>query len=135
MAPNRNRQPAPRGKANPKQAKKAPATKAKSAPAPKAQPKKRKVQEENTPGSVLLRLALLLCTGLIVVGLLFASINGGSQYVGLPEQDTKTTPTPPMATVDPMQNVEGSDMTPIPPSASPEATSEGGETAEQAPTP
>lgn len=131
MASNRTRQPAPRSKANPKQVKKAPAAK----PAP--QPRKRKAQEEPAPGSVLMRLALMLCTGLIVVGLLFASVNGGSQYVGLPEQDTKTTPTPPVETADPMVNVEGSDITPIPPSASPEGTvtDEGESSVEEAPIP
>lgn len=129
MASNKNRQPAPRGKANPNRTKKAPAAK----PAP--QPKKRKVQEEAAPGSILMRMSLLLCTGLVVVGLLFASVNGGSQYVGLPEEDnTKATPTPPVATVDPMQNVEGSELTPIPPSASPEGGTEGSTTTEQ-PTP
>ena len=124
MAPNRNRQPAPRGRANPNQSKKS---------APKAQPRKRREPVETAPGSVMLRLALLLCTGLIVVGLLFASVNGGSQYVGFPEQDdSKTTPTPPVATVDPALNVQGSDITPIPPSATPDSgTTEDGGTTEQ----
>ena len=129
MAPNRNRQPAPRGKTNPNRTK-APAAKQ---PAPKAQPKKRREPVETAPGSVMVRLALLLCTGLIVIGLLFASVNGGSQYVGLPEEDnTKSTPTPPMATIDPALNVQGSDITPIPPSASPDSgTTEDGGTTEQ----
>ncbi len=124
MAPNRNRKPAP------KQAKKA--------PAPKAQPKKHKQQEEATPGGVLWRMGLLLCTGLVVFSLLFSSVVGGSQYTGLPEEDTKTTPTPPVEEViDPNVNVEGSDMTPIPPSATPEGdtTTVDGTTVEQTPTP
>ena len=127
MAPNRNRQPAPRGKTNPNQSKKS---------APKAQPKKRREPAETAPGSVMVRLALLLCTGLIVIGLLFASVNGGSQYVGLPEEDnTKATPTPPMATIDPALNVQGSDITPIPPSASPEGDTATTESTEETPTP
>lgn len=124
MATKNNRKPTP------KQGKKA--------PAPKAQPKKRREQEESTPGGVMWRMGLLLCTGLVIMSLLFASINGGSQYVGITEKDdTKATPTPPVETVDPMQNVEGSDMTPIPPSASPEGdtTVEDSGTAEQSPTP
>ena len=116
MAPKNTRKPAP------KQAKKAPA------------PKKRKEREEVSAGSVLWRMGLLLCTGLVIFSLLFASVVGGSQYVGLPEENTKATPTPPVETVDPMQNVEGSDMTPIPPSASPESGTEGSTTTEQ-PTP
>lgn len=127
MAPNRNRQPAPRGRANPNQSKKS---------APKAQPRKRREPVETAPGSVMLRLALLLCTGLIVIGLLFASVNGGSQYVGLPEEDnTKATPTPPVATIDPALNVQGSDITPIPPSASPEGDTATTESTEETPTP
>ena len=121
MAPKNTRKPAP------KQAKKAPAP----------QPKKRKAQEESNPGSIMWRMGLLLCTGLIVFSLLFASVNGGSKYVGLTEQE-KTTPTPPVETeviIDPSLNVEGSDMTPIPPSASPEAGIEGGTTETEAPTP
>ena len=121
MAPKNNRKSAP------KQAKKAPAP----------QPKKRKAQEEHAPGSVLLRLALLLCTGLIVFALLFASVNGGSKYVGLPEKE-KATPTPPVETqaiIDPGLNVEGSDMTPIPPSASPEGDTATTESTEETPTP
>ncbi len=122
MAPNKNRQPARSGKASPKQSKKAPAP----------QPKRSRVKEESAPGSIMMRMGLLLCTGLVVVGLLFASVNGGSQYVGLPEEDTKATPTPPAATVDPLLNVEGSDITPIPPSASPEGGgTENGGTTEQ----
>ena len=127
MAPNRNRQPARKGGA-PKQTKKA--------PAPKAQPQNRKAQNESTPGSIMWRMGLLLCTGLVVFSLLFASVNGGSKYVGLVEQE-KATPTPPAQTeviIDPSLNVEGSDLTPIPPSASPEATPAEGETAET-PTP
>ena len=125
MAPNRNRQPAARGKAKPTQTK-------------KAAPKKRAVEKEApTPGSIMWRMGLLLCTGLIVFSLLFASVNGGSKYVGLTEQE-KTTPTPPVETeviIDPSLNVEGSDMTPIPPSASPDAGIEGGTTETEAPTP
>ena len=110
----------------------------KESPAPKAQPKKRKEQEEVSAGSVLWRMGLLLCTGLVVIGLLFSSVVGGSEYVGLEDQDkAKATPTPPVETIDPGLNVQGSDMTPIPPSASPEgdATTEDGTTTEQSPTP
>ena len=118
MAPKQNRKPAPKSQ-------------------PKPRPKKRKEQEEASAGSVMWRMGMLLCTGLVVVGLLFASVNGGSQYVGLEQDKTKATPTPPVETVDPMQNVEGSDITPIPPSATPEdgATTEGGTGTEQSPTP
>ena len=63
----------------------------------------------------MLKLALILCTGLIIFALLFASVTGGSKYVGLPEEDTKATPTPPMAVIDPTLNVSGSDITPPPP--------------------
>ena len=124
MAPKNTRKPAPK--------------QAKRAPAPKAQPKKRKEQEKVSAGSVLWRMGLLLCTGLVVIGLLFSSIVGGSEYVGLEDQDkAKATPTPPVETVDPNTNVQGSDMTPIPPSASPEgdSTTEDGTTTEQSPTP
>ena len=124
MASNRNRQPAARGKANPKQTKKA----------PPPRPKKRRVQEEASPSSILQRMGLLLCTGLAVFSLLFASVNGGSQYVGLEQEDTKAIPTPPVETIDPGLNVQGSDMTPIPPSASPEGGTEDSTTTEQ-PTP
>ncbi|MBQ5671836.1 MAG: hypothetical protein IIV43_05725 [Oscillospiraceae bacterium] len=123
MAPKNTRKPAPK--------------QAQRAPAPKAQPKRHREREEPAPGSVFMRLALLLCTGLVVVGLLFSSVVGGSEYVGLPEEDTtKATPTPPMETIDPNLNVQGSDMTPIPPSATPEAgaTTEDSTTTEQ-PTP
>ena len=126
MASKQNRQPAPRGKGNPNRTKKAPAP----------QPQKRREKEDTTPGGIMWRMGLLLCTGLVVVGLLFASVNGGSEYVGLTEKDTtKATPTPPVETVDPNVNVEGSDMTPIPPSASPEGGTEDGGSAEQSPTP
>ena len=95
-------------------------------PAPKAQPRpvqrKRTEQAEAAPGDVLWRLALLLCTGLTVIALLFASVNGGSVYTGATDTDksTKTTPTPPVETMDPSLNITGSDQTPIPPSPSPE---------------
>ena len=124
MAPKNTRKPAPK--------------QAKRAPAPKAKPKKRKEQEEVSAGSVLWRMGLLLCTGLVVIGLLFSSVVGGSEYVGLEDQDkAKATPTPPVESIDPGLNVQGSDMTPIPPSASPEgdATTEDGTTTEQSPTP
>ena len=121
MAPKNTRKPAPK--------------RAQKAPAPKAQPKKRKEQEDVSAGSVLWRMGLLLCTGLVIFSLLFASIVGGSEYVGLPEEDTtKATPTPPVETIDPGLNVQGSDMTPIPPSASPEGGTEDSTNTEQ-PTP
>ena len=122
MAPKNTRKPAPK--------------QAKRAPAPKAQPKKRKEQEEVSAGSVLWRMGLLLCTGLVVIGLLFSGIVGGSEYVGLEDQDkAKATPTPPVETIDPGLNVQGSDMTPIPPSASPEGDTATTESTEETPTP
>ena len=124
MASNRNRQPAARSKTKPN-------------PPKKAAPKKRAPEKEApTPGSIMWRMGILLCTGLVVVGLLFSSIVGGSQYVGLTEQETtKATPTPPTEMTDPTLNIEGSELTPIPPSASPEGgTTEEGTTTEQ-PTP
>lgn len=122
MAPKNTRKPAPK--------------QAKRAPAPKAQPKKRKEQEEVSAGSVLWRMGLLLCTGLVVIGLLFSSVVGGSEYVGLEDQDkAKATPTPPVETIDPGLNVQGSDMTPIPPSASPEGDTATTESTEETPTP
>lgn len=91
-------------------------------------PKQRELPE-STPGEVLWKLALILCTGMVIAALLFASINGGSQYVGLPEQDTNATPTPPIVSVDPALNVTGSDQTPIPPSPTPEGDAATGDTA------
>lgn len=94
---------------------------------------------ESTPGEMMWKMALILCTGLVIFSLLFASINGGSMYVGLTDsdKDTETTPTPPMATIDPNLDVQGSDMTPIPPSAAPEgdAAVQDGADNGQAPTP
>ena len=122
MAPKNTRKPAPK--------------QAKRAPSPKAQPKKRKEQEEVSAGSVLWRMGLLLCTGLVVIGLLFSSVVGGSEYVGLEDQDkAMATPTPPVETIDPGLNVQGSDMTPIPPSASPEGDTATTESTEETPTP
>ena len=98
-----------------KQSNRAPARK-QGAPkntAPKT--KKAVSREEATPGSVLWKLALILCTGLIIFALLFASVTGGSKYVGLTEEDTTSTPTPPVAVIDPALNVSGSDITPPPP--------------------
>ena len=97
-----------------KQSNRAPARKQGS---PNTAPKTKKAapREEATPGSVLWKLALILCTGLIIFALLFASVTGGSKYVGLPEEDTNTTPTPPVAVIDPALNVSGSDITPPPP--------------------
>ena len=96
-------------------------------PASKAQtkprPKQRQEKEEASPAELLWRMSLLLCTGLVVVALLFSSIIGGSEYVGVEEQDqAKATPTPPVETADPNVNVQGSDITPVPPSASPEVS-------------
>ena len=99
-----------------KQSNRAPARKQgspKNNPAPKT--KKVPVREDPAPGSVLLKLALILCTALVVFSLMFASVNGGSKYVGLPEEDTKTTPTPPVTVIDPALNVSGSEITPPPP--------------------
>lgn len=91
---------------------------------------KEAVQEAATPGNILWRLSLILCVGLVVFSLLFASINGGSKYVGVTDDSDKeiTTPTPPVASVDPNVNITGSDATPIPPSPTPgvdEATESG----------
>lgn len=89
-------------------------------PKRQAKPQQRELPESN-PGEVLWKLALILCTGMVIAALLFASINGGSLYVGLPEQDTNpnATPAPPTAIIDPALNVTGSDQTPIPPSPTP----------------
>ena len=99
--------------------------KRKAAPAPKqtSQPKpaKREPKEAPTAGSILWRLALILCAGLVIFSLLFASINGGSKIVGVTPNDTKTenaAPTPPVD-IDPNINITGSDATPIPPSPTP----------------
>ena len=68
----------------------------------------------------------------MVFSLLFASINGGAKYVGVPYENDKdnTTPTPPVASIDPNVNISGSDATPIPPSPTPgvDPTPEGGDT-------
>lgn len=95
-----------------------------AAPQQPAKPKrtnKEAAAEAATPGNVLWKLALILCVGLVVFSLLFASINGGSKYVGVTyENDTENaTPTPPVASVDPNVNITGSDMTPLPPSPTP----------------
>lgn len=74
--------------------------------------------EAATPGSILWKLALILCMGLVVFSLLFASVNGGSRYIGLTNNNSAT-PTPPVVSTDPNQTVTGSDATPIPPSPTP----------------
>lgn len=126
MARQTNRQSAPNRSGTNPQRKRPPQAAPKQSQPAKRRPRE---QQESAPGEVMWRLALILCTGLIVVALLFASVNGGSQYVGLTDsdKDTDTTPTPPVATIDPNLNVEGSDMTPIPPSASPEGDAATGE--------
>ncbi len=96
-------------------------------PQTKAAPKKRNQEaaaEEATTGNILWRLALVFCTALVIIALVFASINGGSDLVGAPAKTSNTTPTPPAATADPNQTVTGSDATPIPPSPTPEVTPE-----------
>lgn len=116
---------------------------AKSAPkkgaAPKKEPapkqRKQSIPEDNSPGAVIWKFTLILCCALVLFSLLFTSINGGSVYVGLPEKKTETTPTPPVATIDPSLDVSGSDMTPIPPSASPEVSPDTGTGDGQNPTP
>lgn len=92
-----------------------------AAPQQAAKPKranKEAVKEASTPGNILWRLSLILCVGLVIFSLLFASINGGSNYVGITYENDKgtTTPTPPISSVDPNVNITGSDATPIPPS-------------------
>jgi len=106
-----------------------------AAPQQPAKPKrtnKEAAAEAATPGNILWRLALILCVGLVVFSLLFASINGGSKYVGVTNDNDKgnTTPTPPVASVDPNVNISGSDATPIPPSPTPgvDPAPEGGDT-------
>ena len=99
----------------------------KAAPAPKqaAQPKPAKREPKDPPsaGSILWRLALILCVGLVIFSLLFASINGGSRIIGVTDQKDSATPTPPVADatpiLDPNVNITGSDATPIPPSPTP----------------
>lgn len=88
-------------------------------------------KEAATPGSIFWRLALILCVGLVIFSLLFASINGGSKYVGITYETEKetTTPTPPVSSIDPNVNISGSDITPIPPSPTPgiDQPAEGGD--------
>lgn len=96
-----------------------------AAPQQPAKPKrtnKEAAAEAATPGNILWRLSLILCVGLIVFSLLFASINGGSKYVGITYEKDDATPTPPVSSVDPNVNISGSDATPIPPSATPDTT-------------
>ena len=95
-----------------------------SAPQQSAKPKRVNrdaVKEEATAGNILWRLALILCVGLVVFSLLFASVNGGSKYVGVTYETEQedTTPTPPAPSIDPNINVSGSDVTPPPPSPTP----------------
>ena len=78
-------------------------TKQKSAP--KAQPKPKKINmdaavEDATPGNVMWKLGILACVAMIIISLLFASINGGSVYVGEDAKPTPT-PTPPVSSVMP----------------------------------
>ena len=96
----------------------------KQATAPKQKPQPKRVNrdaaaEAATPGNMLWRLALILCVGLVVFSLLFASINGGGKYVGVTTEKENATPTPPVSSVDPNVNITGSDATPIPPSPTP----------------
>ena len=98
--------------------------KRKSAPAPQQNTKPKRVNkdaaaEAATPGNLVWRLALILCVGLVIFSLLFASVNGGSKIVGITDQNEGVTPTPPVATTDPNVNITGSDATPIPPSPTP----------------
>lgn len=106
-----------------------------AAPQQPAKPKrtnKEAAAEAATPGNILWRLSLILCVGLVVFSLLFASINGGAKYVGITYENDKgnATPTPPVASVDPNVNISGSDATPIPPSPTPgvDEVSEDGDT-------
>ena len=98
--------------------------KRKSAPAPQQNTKPKRVNkdaaaEAATPGNLVWRLALILCVGLVIFSLLFASVNGGSKIVGITDSNEGATPTPPVATTDPNVNITGSDATPIPPSPTP----------------
>ena len=98
--------------------------KQKAAPkqAPQPQRAKKEPKEAPTVGSILWRLGLILCVGLVVFSLLFASINGGSKIVGVTYDDTEpelTTPTPPVPEIDSNITISGSDATPIPPSPTP----------------
>jgi hypothetical protein len=105
-------------------------------PQTKPAPKKRPPVNDNAPGAVAWKMALILCCGLIVISLLFASVNGGADYVGLPDTtNTKPTPTPPVETVDPNLNVQGSDLTPIPAGPSPEAGTDADTQTQESPTP
>lgn len=69
--------------------------------AEKAQKRREKTEtaEELTFSNVMWKLAIYACVIMVVISLLFANINGGSKYIG--QKDTNTTPTPPVATVDP----------------------------------
>lgn len=104
------------------------AQKKKNASAPQQNPKAKRTNREAaaeaaTPGNILWRLALILCVGLVVFSLLFASINGGAKYVGITyeTESENVTPTPPVSSVDPNVNITGSDITPLPPSPTPDA--------------
>lgn len=118
QTPKQSAQPRQRGGGN------TPPRKKNVPPQQAAKPKrtnKEAVQEAATPGNILWRLSLILCVGLVIFSLLFASINGGAKYVGLTETKDQeiTTPTPPVSSVDPNVNITGSDATPIPPSPTP----------------
>ena len=103
-------------------------TQKKAAPrkAAQPQPKPRKAAPvaDTAPGAVAWKLALILCCGLIIISLLFASVNGGSQYIGMPDSTPKATATPPVVTPDPNVNISGSQLTPIPADPSPEVSPE-----------
>ena len=79
--------------------------------------------EESRPGNVMWKLGILLCVAMIVIALLFASINGGSEYVGPTDEGT---PAPPVTSTIPETS----------PEVSPEVgTTEDSGDAEQSPTP
>lgn len=86
-------------------------------PAPKAQPKPKKKMdmdaavEEATPANVMWKLGILACLAMIILSLLFASINGGSVYVG---SDAKPTPTPPLTTHAPDEAESSPDVSTAP---------------------
>jgi len=94
-------------------------------PSSPAQPKKKSAAESSealSPSAMLWKLSLLLCTALIIVALLIASVKGGSVLNGVDPNATPAPPSAPVSSVDPNQTVTGSSITPPPPSATPVPT-------------
>jgi len=69
--------------------------------------------EESTPGNVMWKLGILASLAMIIISLLFASINGGSKYVGEGAKPTPT-PTPPVVSAAPDQTDPSPDASTVP---------------------